>query len=79
MKEGGVRILGAGRGRGREEIARRTEPQLFLGVWNKRHTESWKAQCPVPEGSSSGAALRNLDISLQAVGDHQRVQNKQMT
>ena len=41
-----------------EGIAGGTEPWLFLDAQSRKCTESWKAQCPVIEGSSLCATVK---------------------
>ena len=49
---------GPGRGKGQEGITGGTEPWSFLDAQSRKCTESWKAQCPVIEGSLLVAAVK---------------------
>ena len=49
---------GPGRGKGPEGITGDTEPWLFLDAQSGKCTESWKAQCPVIEGSALCATVK---------------------
>lgn len=49
---------GRGRGKSQEGIAGGIESWLFLDAQSRKCTESWKAQCPVIEGSSLCATVK---------------------